>query len=222
MTGNAEPEDERAAIEELLPWYAAGRLDASRARRVEEALAREPKLRESLRAAREERDQTIGLNEGLGAPGARAWARVLAATAAEPRRPTLRAQLRAALSGRGVNRAGLAWAGAAAALVIVLQGAAIVALLPRIGTTGYESATQAPPAAEGTTALVTFAPDATMREVEEVLRRLGDRLIDGPLAGGLFRVRIGDAAMTFAARDAALASLRAEPVVATALPAPRR
>jgi anti-sigma factor RsiW len=68
MSENEDHDDELGAIEELLPWYAAGTLDAAATRRVEEALAREPKLQTSLRLAREDRDETIMLNERLGAP----------------------------------------------------------------------------------------------------------------------------------------------------------
>jgi hypothetical protein len=55
MSENAKPEDEMQAIEELLPWYAAGTVDAASVRLVEQALAREPKLQASLRLVQEDR-----------------------------------------------------------------------------------------------------------------------------------------------------------------------
>jgi hypothetical protein len=217
-------QDAMREIEELLPWYAAGTLDAADAKRVEEALAREPKLRISLDLAREDRDETILLNQSLGAPSAKAWARVLAATAAEPRRPTLAARL-AALPGRlgawagvGERPARLAWAGAAAAVVIVLQGAAIVSLLPKAQGPAYQTASQQSAAVEGAIAIVAFAPDATLRQISELLAKHKASIVDGPRSSGLFKLRVGDKTMTKAELDAVVAELRAEPIVTLALP----
>ena len=222
MSENAEPEDEMRAIEELLPWYAAGTLDAAAAKRVEDALAREPKLQTSLALAREDRDETLTLNESLGAPSANAWARVMAATAAEPRKPTLSMRL-ASVAARAGAWAGaapgrLAWAGAAAAVVIVLQGAAIVSLLPRAAGPTYETASQQAAPAEGATALVAFASDATLQQVAALLQKQKAVIVDGPRSGGLFRLRIGDKSMSKEQRDAVVAALRAEPIVRMALP----
>jgi hypothetical protein len=65
-------EQEPSEIEMLLPWHAAGTLNARDARRVDEALARDPALARQYAAIREEYAETIGLNESLGAPSARA------------------------------------------------------------------------------------------------------------------------------------------------------
>ena len=214
------------AIEELLPWYAAGTLDAPSARRIEEALAREPKLQAGLRAAREERDEALSLNQDLGAPSARAWARVLAVAETEPRKPTLTARLAAALpsagsrSARGPAR--LAWAGAAAALVIVLQGATIVWLLQRAKGPAYETASQQAPALEGATVILAFAPDATLQLIAQALQKHKASIVDGPRSGGLFRVRVGDRTMSKDQFDAVVAALRAEPSVRMALPSSGR
>jgi anti-sigma factor RsiW len=64
--------DEPGEIEVLLPWHAAGTLNARDARRVEEALARDPELARQYAVIREEYAETIDLNESLGAPSARA------------------------------------------------------------------------------------------------------------------------------------------------------
>src|SRR3954471_9205751 len=77
-----EPSD----IEMLLPWYAAGTLNARDARRVEEALARDPDLARQYAVIREEYAETIGLNESLGAPSVRAMQKLFAAIDAEPGR----------------------------------------------------------------------------------------------------------------------------------------
>ena len=74
----------------LLPWHAAGTLNARDARRVEEALARDPELARQYAVIREEYAETIGLNETLGAPSARAMQKLFAAIDAEPARAALR------------------------------------------------------------------------------------------------------------------------------------
>src|SRR3979411_2155961 len=65
-------EQEPSEIEMLLPWHAAGTLNARDVRRVDEALARDPELAKQYAAIREEYAETIDLNESLGAPTARA------------------------------------------------------------------------------------------------------------------------------------------------------
>src|SRR4029453_17850915 len=64
--------EEPGEIEMLLPWHAAGTLNARDARRVDEALARDPELAKQYAVIREEYAETIHLNESLGAPSMRA------------------------------------------------------------------------------------------------------------------------------------------------------
>ena len=73
------------------------RLNARDARRVEEALAGDPELARQYAVIREEYAETIGLNESLGAPSARAMQKLFAAIDAEPaRKPSLSLSLSAA------------------------------------------------------------------------------------------------------------------------------
>jgi anti-sigma factor RsiW len=71
-------------LELLLPWHAAGTLDAPDARRVEDALARDPELARHYAVIREEYAATIAVNENLGAPSMRAVQKLFAAIDAEP------------------------------------------------------------------------------------------------------------------------------------------
>jgi anti-sigma factor RsiW len=73
-------------LEMLLPWHAAGTLNTRDARRIEEALARNPQLAKQYAAIREEHAETIHLNESLGAPSARAVRQLFAAIDGEPAR----------------------------------------------------------------------------------------------------------------------------------------
>jgi anti-sigma factor RsiW len=81
-------EQEPSDLELLLPWHAAGTLNARDARRVEDALARDPELAGQYAIIREEYAATVGLNDSLGAPSMRAMQKLFAAIDAEPaRRP---------------------------------------------------------------------------------------------------------------------------------------
>jgi hypothetical protein len=80
---------EPGEIEMLLPWHAAGTLIARDARRVEEALAREPGLAKQYAFIRQEYAETIELNKRLGAPSARPMQKLFTTIDAEPvRKPT--------------------------------------------------------------------------------------------------------------------------------------
>src|SRR5229473_6076830 len=58
-------------IEALLPWYAAGTLDAREADQVEAAVAADAELARHLDLVREEMSEAVLLNEALGVPSAR-------------------------------------------------------------------------------------------------------------------------------------------------------
>src|SRR6187401_2113774 len=79
-------DEEPGELEMLLPWHTAGTLNPRDARRIEEALARDPELARQHAVIREEYAETIALNESLGAPSARAMTRLFAAIDGEPAR----------------------------------------------------------------------------------------------------------------------------------------
>jgi anti-sigma factor RsiW len=226
---NSERDDELRAIEELLPWYAAGTLSERDKRRVEQALAREPRLRASLQTVREDIEETIALNQAVAGPRPAALAKIMAAVAAEPRRQgafarlTAQAERWAAAFSRRAAASPRAFAVAAFAVAIVVigQGAAIVSLLPHAGA-NYSTASQESPAArEGAFLLVGFSPDATARQIVDLLQEKKAIIVDGPRSG-LFRIRIGDKSMNREQREAALSGWRTEPIVRLALPASER
>jgi anti-sigma-K factor RskA len=220
MAMTPDPEGQMDEIEALLPWYAAGTLDARDAKRVDEALADRPDLAASLALIKEDRDETIALNERLGAPSGAAWARVLATAKIEPRKIGLFARLGAVLGlGAGGNPTRLAWAAAAAAVVILLQAAAIVALLPDSRGASYRTASEAPPKAEGANVIVAFAPDARLEEVGAWLKEHDASIVEGPRGGGMYRLRVGDKVLKPDEMAALLAELGKAPVVRAVLPA---
>ena len=190
--------DPDGEIEALLPWHAAGTLSRREAARVEEALARDPELARRYELVREELEGTIHLNESLGAPSARASEALFRKIAAEPA-PTVLPSLN--LAGRfaefvaGFSPRTLAYAAGAAVLAIVVQAGVIGGVLvqDRTETGGYRTAS-APAtqtaAATGTFAMIRFAPQASAADVTRFLEVNKLSLAGGPIAGGMYRVRI--------------------------------
>ena len=73
-------------IEQLLPWYAVGALNARDTKSVEEAMARDVRLAARFAEIEEEYAAIIDLNENLGAPSARAMQQLFASIDDERKR----------------------------------------------------------------------------------------------------------------------------------------
>jgi hypothetical protein len=226
--------DEPGEIEMLLPWHAAGTLSARDARRVEEALARDPELARQYDVIREEYAETIHLNESLGAPSARAMQKLFAAIDAEPVRqpsPALRitsgiSQFFASLSPRT-----LAWSAGAAAVALLLQAGLIGGMLIK-GDQTYQTASlsvnerAAAPAmtrdlaagGKPPRALVRFAPDAKMSDISALLDNYQAVVVGG--ANGLFSLQFGSKSMSRDEVTGLMSKLRGEKIVSLAEPAP--
>jgi hypothetical protein len=201
---------EQRDVEMLLPFYATGRLMPSDIVQVEQYLSDHP---DRLRLVSQEQDAVVAGNEAIVAGRAHNFARVAARISATHDRPANR--------GAGVLSAiwrffqmpstqSVRWVSAAAAVLIVLQGAAIGMLAvtrysQEFATASGEAASREP----GTFATVRFADGATAPAIAAMLAGLDMRVVDGPVGGGLFTVRIGPKGMSKADRDRAIASLRA-------------
>ena len=221
---NAEQPDElseREEIEALLPWYVSGKLDAHARARVERYVAMHPEVSAHLALVREESDATITANEAVPAPGPEALDRLRASIAATPRRQPLGAVL-GQIGNRftdwidGLAPPQLALAAAVAALLVMLQAAAIGALvLERAGAPAYQTAGGEQTAGEGIELLVGFSDTATIGEVAALLKRLDAVVVDGPRAG-LYRLRLPDTGDE--GRKAAIEALHQSGVVTAVLP----
>ena len=200
-------EQEPSEIEMLLPWHAAGTLNARDARRVEEALARDPELARQYAVIREEYAETIDLNESLGAPSARAMQKLFAAIDAEPaRKPSASLNFSARFSGFFAKPlaadAGLVGepgrAGAVAAGRRDRRGAGEEPELATFQTASLstnEPITRDLGAAAPPRALVRFAPDARVADITALLDHYQASIVDGA-KGGMFRLQFGNRAMT--------------------------
>jgi len=188
-------------IEALLPWYAAGTLDARQAGQVEAALADDVELARRLDLAREEMTETILLNESLGVPSPRVMENLFKAIDRErkaTRAPAAGGGLGGWLMGLFTPR-GFAFAAGAAAIVVMLQAGVIAKLWlqDRVGAPPFVP-TSVPPATTrgieiGSFLLVRFAPQANIADITRFLDARDAVIVDGPRpggSGGLYRVRV--------------------------------
>ena len=222
--------EEPSEIEMLLPWHAAGTLNARDARRVEEALARDPDLARQYAVIREEYAETIHLNESLGAPSARAMQKLFAAIDGEPvRKPSLTSRISTGIAQffSGLSPRTMAWSAGAAALALLLQAGVIGAVLMK-GPASYQTAslsTNEPAsltrdlgAGSPPRALVRFAPDARMSDISALLENYQATVVGG--ANGLFRLQFGSKAMGKDEVAGLMNRLRGEKIVSLAEAAP--
>jgi hypothetical protein len=202
-------------LEELLPWHAAGTLDGDEAAEVERALAADPELARRFALVREELTETILLNESLGAPSARAMETLFRAIDQDRKvvrrvaSPSLGARVAQFFSPRM-----LAWSAAAAAVIVLLQAGVITRLVmeehggaaPPVQAAAsatdmptFETAS-APVITRGlevdSYALVRFAPQASIADINKFLDARDAAIVDGPKAGGVYRVRVAHGSLT--------------------------
>ena len=189
---------ERQEIEALLPWHAAGTLNRRDAQRVETALASDRDLAKQYAVVRDELAETILLNETLGAPSARAMQKLMASIEAEgdaARRARRSFNLGGWIAERLTQYSPrtLAWSAAAAALAIVLQAGLIAGMFVSDRGGVYDTAsveTGTPAKGNGSFALISFAPNATFADINKLMGTYRMSVVDGPRAGGLYKVRV--------------------------------
>lgn len=195
---NTNTDEERAELSQLLPWHAAGTLEPAEARRVEAALAADPMLAAEYALVLEDRDAARELAEAEPVPSsmqARFDAALSARIAGDSRRAARQALsdakgpgVFARLFGGLFDSPRLAFAAAVAALVILVQGGAILALLDNTAGPEYRTASGETVPAEGLQVLLRFAPGLSMDDAAAWLEQREARIVEGPLPGGLFRV----------------------------------
>jgi len=223
-------EREPSEIEMLLPFHAAGTLNSRDARRVDEALARDPELARQYAVIREEYAETIHLNESLGAPSARAMQKLFAAIDAEPaRQPSASLNFSARFKGFFANLSPrtLAWSASLGALALLLQAGVIGAVLVKNQSSTFQTASLstsepitrdlgggAPPHA-----LVRFAPDARIADITALLDHYQASIVDGA-KGGMFRLQFGNRPMSKEEIAALMSKLQGEKIFSLAVATP--
>jgi hypothetical protein len=223
-------EQEPSEIEMLLPWHAAGTLNARDARRVHDALARDPELARQYAAIQEEYAETIDLNESLGAPSARAMQKLFAAIDSEPaRKPSASINLSARIIQffATLSPRTLAWSASLGGLALLLQAGVIGAVLVKNQNASYQTAslsmngpvTRDLGAGASPRALVRFAPDARVADITALLDRYQASIVDGAKEG-MFRLQFGDKPMAKDEIASLMSKLQNEKIVSLAVATP--
>jgi anti-sigma factor RsiW len=221
-------EQEPGDIELLLPWHAAGTLNARDARKVEEALARDPELARQYAVIREEYAGTIDLNESLGAPSVRAMQKLFAAIDAEPaRKPGASLNFAARFAGffSSLSPRTLAWSASLGAFALVLQAGIIAAVLMNNRPASFETAslsmnepiTRDLTVAPSPRALVRFTPDARIGDITALLDKYQASIVDGS-KGGMFRLQFANASKD--EFSGLLSRLQSEKIISLAVATP--
>ena len=222
-------DQEPSEIEMLLPWHAAGTLNARDAKRVEEALARDPGLARQYAVIQEEYTETIGLNESLGTPSARAMTKLFAAIDAEPERtPSMSRNISARISGffASLSPRTLAWSASLGALALLLQAGVIGAVLVKsqqqaqfqTASLSMDEPITRSLGPEAPRALVRFAPDARVADITALLDSYQASIIDA--RGGMFRLQFGTRGMSKDEIAALMNRLKSEKIVNLAVATP--
>ena len=221
---NTKNKETQEDIELLLPWHAAGTLSRRDAERVEKALANDNELASRYEQVREELGEAIRLNESLGAPSARAMQNLFAKIDAEPaRKPAASFNIGAWLTGfvASFTPRTLAYAGAAAAIAILLQAGILTGMLVQSGGTyGVASIDSRQQADNGAFVLIRFNPQANVADISKFLAEHNATIIGGPAAGsGLYRLRVADKAVPPGELGAIVKRMQGNPVVGFTVPA---
>ena len=226
-------DQEPSEIEMLLPFHAAGTLNARDARRVEEALASDPELARQYAVIREEYAETISLNESLGAPSARAMHKLFAAIDGEPeRKPAASVNFSARVSEffARLSPRTLAWSASLGAVALLLQAGVIGTVLMNNQTASFKTASlslddksSSGPITRSldftpTRALVQFTPEARIADITALLDNYQAKIVDGA-RGGMFQLQF-DKAMNKDETAGLLSRLQREKIVKLAVATP--
>ncbi|MDB5619169.1 hypothetical protein [Tardiphaga sp.] len=240
---NTVQDQQPGEIEALLPWHAAGTLNARDTRRVDEALAKDPELALQYEAIREEYAETILLNESLGAPSSRAMQKLFTAIDAEPARggrSSFNASSRLSRFFAGLSPRTLMASAAVGALALLLQAGVIGSIvMQQRGEVAFDTAATKAPAQPGAPAIVTrsiapdssttvqtgprvlvrFTPAAKVSDITALLDTYQATIVDGGKAG-LFRLQLGHLPMTKEQVDGWIGRLSSEKIVSSVSAAP--
>ncbi|MEQ8357655.1 MAG: hypothetical protein RH942_19120 [Kiloniellaceae bacterium] len=196
------------ALDLLLPWYVNGTLSDDELERVEDYLARSTQARDEVELLRQLHRQ-VKEEPQENSPGELGLQRLKREIEQAERQDQGSGDK---LAGRTVTVASF-WRplAVAACLAVVVQAGVMIGLPGGTGgdvePAGGEVAL-VPPVLQ-----VTFAPDATEREIREVLQSAGASIADGPSALGVYGLRLQQSAD--GAIEEALATLRARGDVVT-------
>ena len=213
MMGLNREAPERQDIEALLPWHAAGTLNRRDSDRVERALASDRELARRYELVREELNETIHLNETLGAPSARAMEKLFAAIDAEApvaKRASFNFTSRIMEFMSNFSPRTLAYAGTAAAIALMVQAAVLTTVVVRNQDTPAGHILQNDPAMSNQRAVVRFTANATLGDVTRFLDVNKAAVVHGPNRGGMYEIQLATSPMSDDDFNSAIRRMRAE------------
>jgi anti-sigma-K factor RskA len=204
---------ERQDIEALLPWHAAGTLSRRDSDRVEQALAGDRELARRYELVREELNETIHLNETLGAPSARAMERLFSAIDAEApvaKKASFSLTTRIVEFMSSFSPRTLAYAGTAAALALIVQSAVLTTVVVRNQDTPTGHILQNDATLSNQRAVVRFTANATLADVTRFLDANKAALVSGPNRNGMYEIQLATSPMPDSDFNRAIQRMRAE------------
>lgn len=220
MTGTDELDREEISL--LLPWYANGTLDDDERTKVEEALRTDTALlgeyelilqdQEAAQQALDAAEIPESMALRFSSAVERRFEQQTGSLAPAPSEAGFFERISQSLSGLLAGPR-LAMVAAAAILVIAVQGGALVSLMSggTITGPGFETANEDGRTSEaGLEVLASFAPAASLAGVTEFLTAQGAAIVDGPLPGGLYRLRFKQSDIITDTADA-IEILKSEP-----------
>ena len=167
----ADDFEDRVEIESLLPFFLNGTLDGDEQKRVETALSTNAELRIELEALRQIR-ANMRATDSEHSPGEFGLARLMREIDRESRSSSFRSMPGTLLAASIV----------AAAVMVV----GVLSISRR--DVGYQQASGDSRTQQFT---VAFRPDASEREISELLLNYGLGIVEGPSAVGLYRLDFG-------------------------------
>jgi hypothetical protein len=210
MTELSLEDAEREEIEMLLPWYVTGKLDPGDLAKVETYLAAHPEFARQLDLVRAERDGSVLANEAQSVPSAGATARLMAALPSAWQAGAAWRTLQRSLQQVGElfvapTANAVRWAAVAVALVVAVEAGVIATLIGGRSDT-YQTAS-GPQAGNGIALLIAFADEARAPAISQLLADFDASIVDGPKAGGLYKVLLRTEDKSQAAREALMRRL---------------
>lgn len=185
--------------EELLPWYATGKLDGDDLALVEQHLSSCAHCRRQLAFERRMIEEFAELTPEVDS----GWARLkqrLEPSLKVPPRPSWRSRLGRDLSAiwRGFNRPAVAALAFAQFAFVLVAGAMLLSL----SRPSYRALSSSPPP-QTANAIAMFRPDTREAELRGLLQENGASLVGGPTSAGAYLLRV-----PAQSRPAVLAELR--------------
>lgn len=214
--------DEREEIEALLPWFVTNKLGAAERQRVERYIAQHPDMARQVAIIREESAETVAGAEMLGMPSRASFERLMAQIEGQPAKQAGIVQSFVPLLEQvadwiaGFSRLQVGALAAAAALLVAVQAAGLVYFVAgSADNRTYQTASGPSDVAtrQGTFALVAFKPGATAAEIAAALSEAGAQVVEGPRAGGLWRLQLAAEPLAQADAEARVALLRSKSAI---------